>query len=44
MEKNLHFLLQQVAVTLDDGSKLVLKYNPEEIILFNDEDKAHSFH
>lgn len=34
----------EITVTLDDGSKLVLKYNPEEIILFNDEDKAHSFH
>lgn len=34
----------EITVTLDDGSKLVLKYTPEEIILFNDEDKAHSFH
>lgn len=34
----------EITVTLDDGSKLVLKYNPEKIILFNDEDKAHSFH
>lgn len=34
----------EITVTLNDGSKLVLKYNPEKIILFNDEDKAHSFH
>lgn len=34
----------EITVTLDDGSNLVLKYNPEKIILFNDEDKAHSFH
>lgn len=34
----------EITVTLDDGSNLVLKYNPEEIILFNDEDTAHSFH
>lgn len=34
----------EITVTLDDGSKLVLKYNPEEIILFNDENTAHSFH
>ena len=34
----------EITVKLDDGSNLVLKYNPEEIILFNDEDTAHSFH
>ena len=34
----------EITVTLDDGSNLVLKYNPEEIILFNDENTAHSFH
>lgn len=34
----------EITVKLDDGSNLVLKYNPEEIFLFNDEDTAHSFH
>lgn len=34
----------EITVKLDDGSNLVLKYNPEEIILFNDENTAHSFH
>lgn len=34
----------EITVTLDDGSNLVLKYNPEKIILFYDEDTAHSFH
>lgn len=34
----------EITVKLDDGSNLVLKYNPEKIILFNDENTAHSFH